>query len=91
MITVGPQQTGAPTKPGVYVVRYAFRRSEHYAWFDGRNFSVPHANAVEAEVDNRGRDRLRLGMRSWLPVVYWREFWDDGQGMVDALRKAGGG
>ena len=86
MITVGPKQTGTPTRPGVYVVRYAFRASEHFAWFDSRSFSVPHANAVEAEVDNRGRDRMRLSMRSWLPVVYWREYTDDGQALVDALK-----
>jgi hypothetical protein len=25
-------------------------------------------------------------MRSWLPVVYWREYIDDGQAQVDALK-----
>jgi hypothetical protein len=91
VITVGPERTGTPPKPGVYRVRYEATPSEHFAWYDGRSFSVAYSNAHEAEVDNRGRARLRIGMRTRKPVVRWREYTDDGQGLVDALKRAGGG
>jgi hypothetical protein len=90
MIHVGPQQTGTPPLPGVYVVRYAFRPSEHYAWHDGRSWSIGYRSAYEAQADNRTGGRLKMGRRSWIPVTYWRTYENDGQAVVDALRRVGG-
>ena len=74
MIQIGPEESGRPTKAGIYVVRFKGEPGELFCWFDGGSFGHGHVDAAGAKGDKPLFGRLGDSRIDRRPVIYWRTY-----------------
>jgi len=91
-IQVGPQMTGTPPAPGVYVATFADDpQTEALSYWDGKSWGHTGHNIVQAMQGMKVGDRLPLFRRYWWTrAMYWRTYVNNGAALVDAWRDVRG-